>query len=327
MKRSQLLLSGILLLFTATPGFARIWRVDNNSGNPADFRTLQAAHDGAASGDTLYFTGSPNGYGSLNCSKKLYMFGPGYFLGENPNTQASTLTATLSTTNFYSGSAGSVISGFRFVNAVITVSDSNITIKRNISALMEICIHPNMSRVVIKQNYYTDQRISVQGNCANILIANNYLQKSEIVVASDIGSSIILSHNVIRGGGLEINNATCNHNILIAGTLSGSGNYGSYNIGSSTQFQSFNGTGNQANVDSSSVFVLTGSTDGRWQLKSGSPAIGAGDGGEDIGMFGGDDPYVLSGLPAIPAIYYLKASGAGSTTSGLPVRLKAKSHN
>jgi hypothetical protein len=67
------------------------------------------------------------------------------------------------------------------------------------------------------------------------------------------------------------------------------------------------------------------STDGQWQLKVGSPAIGAGEGGTDIGMFGGEYPYVLSGLPPIPAIYGLDAQSLPSNT--LDVNLKAKSHN
>jgi len=76
------------------------------------------------------------------------------------------------------------------------------------------------------------------------------------------------------------------------------------------------------------VFVgSTGqSTDGQWQLKEGSPAIGAGLSGEDCGMFGGNTPYHLSGLPNIPSIYKLSMP---STSNGntLPVTISVKTNN
>jgi hypothetical protein len=77
-------------------------------------------------------------------------------------------------------------------------------------------------------------------------------------------------------------------------------------------------------TDNGQVFVGTGSTDGQWQLKPGSPAIGAGVGGVDCGMFGGDSPYVLSGIPSIPTIYFFNAPLEGGNQ--LPVQIKIKSN-
>ena len=74
----------------------------------------------------------------------------------------------------------------------------------------------------------------------------------------------------------------------------------------------------------STVFVGTGSTDGQWKLIAGSTAIGAGVNGEDCGMFGGSNSYVLSGLPAIPAIYFFTAPAEGGNQ--LPVKIKVKSN-
>ena len=61
-------------------------------------------------------------------------------------------------------------------------------------------------------------------------------------------------------------------------------------------------------------------------LNAGSPAIGAGYSGEDCGMFGGNWPYVLSGIPAIPAIFEIENSGIGTSTTPIQVNLKAKSN-
>jgi len=41
-------------------------------------------------------------------------------------------------------------------------------------------------------------------------------------------------------------------------------------------------------------------------------------------MFGGPEPYVLSGLTTLPSIYLLDVRTTGSTVNGLPVHLKAR---
>ena len=69
------------------------------------------------------------------------------------------------------------------------------------------------------------------------------------------------------------------------------------------------------------------STDGQWQLAQGSPAIGAGISGEDAGMFGGDAPYVLSGIPGIPRITFVSVPASGAFPDGLPVTVRARVDN
>jgi hypothetical protein len=104
-----------------------------------------------------------------------------------------------------------------------------------------------------------------------------------------------------------------------------SGDYNGYynNVCNLDQLTADNG--NILNKDMTTVFLLTGSTDGKYQLKSTSPAKGADAEGGDCGMFGGSDPYVLSGVPSeLPTIYYFYNSGSGTTVSGLPIHLKAK---
>jgi len=67
--------------------------------------------------------------------------------------------------------------------------------------------------------------------------------------------------------------------------------------------------------------VLTGSFDTRLKLKAGSPASGTGLSvgtviNPDCGAFGGTDPYIPSGIPAIPTIYTFTAPT--SIPSGSP---------
>jgi hypothetical protein len=193
--------------------------------------------------------------------------------------------------------------------------------------------------------YGNSSAIYTQGNCSDILIINNYFETyngyysiyfghnhSNILIANNYFNGIVYTSgsfsgifaNNIFAITTTINNSTLVNNIAF-GTVTMTNCIYTYNIGTSTQFGNQNG--NQQNVSQSVLFVgLTGnSTDGQWKLKTGSPAIGAGEGGTDIGMYGGETPYVLSGIPPIPAIYSLDAQSLPSNT--LDVNLKAKSHN
>jgi hypothetical protein len=114
------------------------------------------------------------------------------------------------------------------------------------------------------------------------------------------------------------------------GYFGGVGNLVQNNIASSTQFGSANG--NQASVGMGNVFAggANASPDGWWQLKAGSPALGAGYGSTpekpvDCGLFGGISPYVLAGLPPIPAIYFFENQPVGSNADPVDVSIKVKS--
>lgn len=67
--------------------------------------------------------------------------------------------------------------------------------------------------------------------------------------------------------------------------------------------------------------------DARAQLAAGSPAKGAGVGGVDAGAFGGDMPYVLSGIPSAPNIYQLNVPLQTTQNGTLNVQIKAKTNN
>jgi hypothetical protein len=62
------------------------------------------------------------------------------------------------------------------------------------------------------------------------------------------------------------------------------------------------------------------------QNKAGSPALGAGTGGSNCGMYGGGSPYSISGLSIIPNISLLQMPTIGTTGYGIDVRIKAKAN-
>ena len=62
-----------------------------------------------------------------------------------------------------------------------------------------------------------------------------------------------------------------------------------------------------------------------YRLKAGSPGIGIGLNGVDLGMFGGPNPYLISGVPARPRITHLVSPSSATSTSGLRFEVEAKS--
>jgi hypothetical protein len=351
------IIMAVALVLNLNDGFAKIWRVNNNGGVAADFTTLQAAHNGAASGDTIHLEGSPDSYGGLTCSKKLVIIGPGFFLGENPNTQAVALPAYVGGISFNVGSEGSVIMGCDFNGSAVNIFCNDIVIKRNkfsqrngatldyYMGQINIYYQSNNSNlsvnnVIISQNFGCE--ISNTSRAANgVLVSNNYLgfngYGGDGTTSTGVnmhGNTVaIFQNNIFRRGKVVAYNSNFTNNIMVAGTFEGSGNLLANNIGAGTQFG--NANGNQQNVDMATVFLGGGSgisSDGAWKLKAGSPAIGAGFGSTagnviDCGMYGGAFPYVLSGMPPIPSVYFFENQPVGSNADPIDVNIKVKSNN
>ncbi len=328
-KAQQFLILSALLLF-GNSSWATIWRINNVPGIDADFTSLQAAHDDASvqAGDTLLVEGSTTNYGNLTANKPLVILGTGYFLAQNPETQANPSYSIAADITVNTSAAGLVISGMTF--SKISIYASNTVVMR--CHVYQTVLVSNASNVVITQNYLSSSggitTIFLSGNCSNIMITNNYIQETYTLIASTSSSTAIVMNNVFNGQSASITlyNSIFENNILYKTYQANL--YGctvKNNLCSGTQLPS--GNGNQLNVDMTTVFELSGSTDGQWKLKAGSPAIGAGVNGEDCGMFGGNNPYVLSGMPQIPAIYFYSAPVSGSALQGLPVHIKIKAHN
>lgn len=315
---------------------ADVLRVNNITGAGAAYTTLQDAHDAASNGDTLAIDASLT-YGNIVVTKQLVIIGPGYFLGENSDTQANISPAGVDVITFNSGSEGSLVTGL-WIKERIFVNVSNIVIQKNLlktnySAYL-IQIDTGLNNTIIKQNYIYNESsynwgIDI-GTHSQAIISNNFIghdRGSSYAALKARSSSVVTIENNIIGGQIEMNNASVSikNNILLAGTVSGISGGISNNIANDGQFGSDDGNQTATMTD---VFKYSGSTDGQWQLKTGSPAIGAGVDGIDCGMFGGLAPYELSGIPGpMPVIYYLHSSGQGTESAGLQIHLKSKVNN
>ena len=146
----------------------------------------------------------------------------------------------------------------------------------------------------------------------------------------------VIKNNVV-GYYLEAVHAEIKNNIIYNNSNPYNSNYIGYKVltGSTYQYNLFvgttvpSGTGNVANVDMSAVFTdfANKNVDNDFTLKEGSPAVGVGENGTDCGAFGGDQPYVLSGIPGVPHIYEAIIPTSASGDSGLKVYLKIKTNN
>jgi len=336
MKTLKILIAILLINGLA---FSAILRVNGNEAAGAPYTVIQTAVNVANAGDTLLIEGYTN-YAGWIADKKLTYIGPGYFLSENPETQANTSPAIISGyVTLGAGSAESIITGLQFHSGVY-LKDDELIIKRNyFSAFITIGDDGNGDNIIFKQNYYyvnsSSYYLTINTGCDNIMIYNNFLYNNYTtykIIQMGTNSSARFDHNIIQGE-LTVYNSTLSNNIF---------NYlDNSNINDSQFFSNIFGlnswvdnipTGNDNvfNVDMETVFVGAddNSTDGQWKLKAGSPAIGADAEGDDCGMFGGSSSYVLSGLPhELPAIYYLYSSGQGSPISGINIHLKAKTRD
>lgn len=321
MKKLTFLLVVIVFSLTAQ---AKVWRVNNNATMNANFASFVAAQSTVSANDTLYFEGSTVSYEDIVLTKPLVIIGPGYFLEENPQTQSNFITAKFGTIGFNTGSSGSILTGL-VVQDKIAISVSNISItKCNIGNGISLNNATVSGDILLLQNYIKGGLSDYysRNTIFNLIISNNYISSNTSFGTTTSGS---IYNNIIVGS-LLVSNFTINNNIMMGYSSDQNNNVFNNNICNGIQFPI--GNGNQQNVIMSGVFVgATGnSTDGQWQLKEYSPAIGKGNDGTDCGMFGGSSPYVLSGLPSIPAIYEIDMPATGDNINGIDVTIKAKTH-
>jgi hypothetical protein len=306
---------------------AKVWTVNNKDTNNADFDKIQSAinSNAVAEGDTLYIEGSPVMYEGFTSIKKIVIIGPGYFLNKNQNS-ANVDIAFVSEAKFSAGSEGSVIIGITFnYNSYsgINVDADNILIERcYLSGTIDL--YDGVSGTIIKNNYLR-----------SIVTFNSYTTFSNAVVLNNIiiggmetntGSTFsIFDNNILTGINYTLSSQTFRNNIITngSGTFKINSANKTNNIAANSLF--FNDPKNYDIKNTSDLFVGGDSPDGKYVLSVNSYAKGKGHDGKDCGIFGGENPYVLSGLPTTPVITVMDTDGIGTKEDGLKIKLGVKS--
>jgi hypothetical protein len=313
------------------------------------------AYPNVTDGDTLHIEGSNLAYASATISKQLTIIGPGYFLTENEKVSNDTFDARIGNIRFNSGSEFSELIGMTIIynnsnsDGIIYVNVNDITIKR-CHILKSVYLQTQLEKVFILQNFFpntsnTNALVTASNNSyvapQEIIFNNNICQKKLLLTGNywGTGASISECNNNIFDGpanelNLEFNTSSFQNNILKAAGITANINSGTnsnvqYNTVSNSDV--FSGTTGNVWVPSMALlFVEEGTTDGLYQLQSGSTYNEAGSDGAERGAFGGivvGDRYNLSGLGAIPVIYAAATSGISEPGTGLSVSISARTNN
>ncbi|RYD38816.1 MAG: hypothetical protein EOP87_00695 [Verrucomicrobiaceae bacterium] len=333
---------------------AATWTVDNNAARPADFRTIQDGIDAASIGDTLLIAGSGTFYNGFTVTKRLNIKGPGNtVVGGGPAriNGLVTLTSVTDPTSVHHGRAasGSVLESLIFYtggsNLIVETTCSNVTLKR-LANFGEIQIRGGSGSVVI--GCWINQLISA--GATNLRVAGSRI---ELYLVSPTGDNQIFENCIIgaktnvgpplAGSSSILNYPVFRNTIFVSGTPVGSAIY-SYQGAQFDHCMAIgyaalpigNGNVSLAHDEYQNVFVdFDGNTNTSdkeinspgFRLKPGSPAIGAGKNGMDLGIFSGTAPYVIGVIPGLPRITEIILPAVAPDSVGLTFEVHAEARD
>lgn len=355
----------LLLLSTGQNANAKVLRI-GYWGTPVtgvDYATadlaVTAATGGTAttSGDTIMVYGqngsAPWAFNNLN--KKLVIIGSGYFhypstswTNFNPNLQ-NYQPASHVYIRLEAGSDGTQVTGCympSYNSYSVLANNNGATSLNNVKfSNCYFVAYVNMtngnfdnwefSRCYFQTNIDADNSTAKLTNFKifNSLFSNTSAQLYLSAIPGQFG---IIENCNFTGGRLNLNN----HSFIIQNCIFShsylNSNYSASTFNNcvfdNTPSPAVNGSGNVLAVNNTNLYVAyptqgTFSNDERFKLKAGSPAIGVGISGVDCGAFGGVNPYKLSGIPAIPAVYKLTAPGSSANSNPYTITFSIRSNN
>ena len=310
----------------------------------------------AQAGDYIYLPGGNFSiYDTLD--KKLHFIGAGI----SPDSTTTTGITSISTVlNVNSSASNSTFEGIYFTQNVTNQSGelNNVTFKRCRGASLNCAVNANINSALIIQSIF--QRLTF-GHTSNTTVdkrgKNNIIQNSIVYQTSDLENSTILNCVYAKrsyGGNnyycLFVQSALHNiHGTLVKNSILYGGiyTYDSYSVSANSfshcvvnqsRLYSCNNAG-IASMDNiffsqgdTSTFVsasFTGDFDWSedYHVNPNSPAHNGGDDGKDMGIYGGNTPWVEGAVPTNPHIYFKDISGATNASGDLPVEIKIRTGN
>jgi hypothetical protein len=318
-------------------------------------QAVTAATGGTANttGDTILVYGrdgnQPWSFNNLN--KKLVIIGSGYFnypssdwTNYNANLQNYQPSSSIAI-NFKENSDGSQIYGCQLTGSAYVSSTATSINNIKISNCFITSAfyfygynHDNweFSKCYFQGYIYGDYSGLTRFTNLKVFNCIFALNSSSIRLSSAAGQFGIIENCSFIDGNLFLNN----HNFIIQNSIF-SHNYSLTNYTASsfnncifdnTPSPAVNGANNIVAATAANLYIAYPtqgiySNDERFKLKAGSPAIGAGISNVDCGAFGGVNPYKLSGIPPIPAIYKLTAPGSSANTNPYTITFSVRSNN
>lgn len=305
-----------------------VYVVDNNQGSGAEFTSLQAAIDAASANDIIYVQPSPNGYGNINITKPITIYGQGHIPELNAGQYASVSNIFFRSAN----ASGSKLSGLYINNIYLdntTYTNHDVVITNNrVAYIGGNSTTTQANNVVISGNYIRNANFNAIDpyNSQNWIISNNIIEQPQTSATwgsfSRFNSSIIFNNNIVltrqngNGSGAIQLFANCsgtqitNNIFIFKGTSVSNFSLGSNNALSFQNNLTYNyngtldalsGSGNIDNTDpqfvafNSNASLNTTAND--YRIQSGSPAENAGTDGNDLGVYNGGFPFNPRGYP------------------------------
>ncbi len=257
---------------------AKVLRVSNVTGSSAPYTNYYDAQNDAVDGDTIMFDGSKTPYcadgDTLKIKKRVTITGPGYFLTENGINNENGATANFDI--IQSEADGVVISGV-VTESIVIKSNNNVVTRNHVKAIR---FSEGTTQNVIHQNYIIN---GLHGeNTTYLQITNNVFAFN-----SDTYSFWHIDHATVKYNTFKrlfvlqnVTNSTFEYNITR--------NLNSFNYNGNTAINNYiyDGIGPYAECQNDKDLYAVDST-----INQGI-----------YSAFAGEDPYVLSGIPAGPVI-------------------------
>ena len=308
------------------PGLVFVNTLTNGSSD-----AFAQAFSASVNGDTIYVEPSTLTYGNPTINKRLIIIGNGYEIGTNTGLANplpyTVLESTFGNFTFSTGSEQSQLIGIR-CTANSNLNANEIRIKR---CMFDADLQFGAANCIIEECFFGNTG-SIFGGGVNNIVRNciigefiqtvNFAQFDQCYIHS-FSSSFVTNCTFTN----------CIINTIPANCPLTNSFSHCIKLGTGTTFPVASINNNIEGVDMANVFIVANpySTnpirENRFKLKSGSPALLAGNSGQDIGPFGGSNPYRLSGQPPIPVITNFFLSTTGSTASGLTGSITIQSNN
>jgi len=316
------------LLLLSSTAQAAILTLNNNNPSPGQYTTFAAAHDAASAGDTILVHGSPTHYGGITITKRLTLIGPGHkpnttwglgatilsiFISNNltgvriygiivggingPGGGILTNVDSLVIENVFFSNGGAISAGTNCNHLVIRGSVFQNSIIRFFDT--------NIDGVIVENNYFSsNDPLWEWGNTGNKMVSNNIFAASgtgNLVVAGTNIRNTIFRNNIFYG---LTANSGIQTNCLYENNLS----FG-HNTNNNLPPAGQAGSGNLVNVNPQFVNVQAPNEPSpaeffsytrNYRLQPGSPGLGAGTGGTNLGIYESDHEFSMTGEPARP---------------------------
>lgn len=309
----------------------------NNTGVSTDFSELDAAVAGSSDTDVLIVEHSDTKYAAsaTEINKELIIYGTGYYLEDNDSTQADIRTSSVGTINITTNNV--LLSGI--TADTIKINADNVIVERCL-ILEQLVLADEVTAIdapIIRQNFIEGSAdVLVEVNkTTNLVFSNNFVNNTNAAGTYNLNmlpsSTGVILNNLFFGepDNLFRNSAVANNYFERSEIDPTSSNIVvKSNYAEGTFLSGYQGVSFTNSFAPDTMFrPPSGSRDVRYELKPlVSPGLNAGNDGKDIGIFGGSYPYVPSGMPPIPSIWFYNGSSSATENGTLDVEIKAKSH-